>query len=342
MIRDAIRALTEGHSLPRETARAVMEELMTGQATPAQVGAFLTALRMKGETPDELAEMARVMREKAVPVEVPFPVVDTCGTGGDGQETFNISTVAALVAAGAGLRVAKHGNRGMSSACGSADLLAALGVAIELGPEGARRCLEEVGIAFLFAPVYHPAMRFVAGPRREIGIRTAFNLLGPLTNPANPRRQVVGVARADLAEKVAQTLARLGAEHALVLHGEDGLDEATLAGPTRVWEVRDRAVSAWTLTPEDLGLPRAPTAALRGGTVERNREMALGVLEGRPGPARDVVLLNAALALWVGGAVETPQEGVQAAREALDSGRALAKLQALADLSQRLQGEAHG
>jgi len=337
MIRDAIRQLVEGHPLPPDTVRAVMEELMTGQATPAQVGAFLTALRMKGETAEELAEMARVMREKAVRVEVPFPVVDTCGTGGDGQETFNISTVSAFVVAGAGLRVAKHGNRGLSSACGSADLLSALGVAVDLGPEPARRCLEEVGIAFLFAPVYHPAMRFVAGPRREIGIRTAFNLLGPLTNPAGARRQVVGVPRADLAEKVAHTLARLGTEHALVVHGEDGLDEATLAGPTYVWEVVGEEVRSWTLTPEDLGLPRAPTSALRGGTVEKNRAMAMAVLEGKPGPARDVVLLNSALALRAGGLTKDLREGVETARRVLDSGQALAKLQALADLSRRLQ-----
>ena len=336
MIREAIEALVSGRSLSVEEAAGVMEEIMSGEATPAQFGAFVTALRLKGETPDEIAGMARVMREKALRVPTRGPLVDTCGTGGDASGTFNISTTAALVVAGAGLKVAKHGNRAMSGACGSADVLEALGVKIDLGPEGVMRCIEEVGMGFMFAPVFHPAMRFAAGPRREIGIRIVFNILGPLTNPAKAQAQVLGVADASLGEKMAQVLNRLGCRHALVVHGEDGLDEMTLSGPTQVWELKNGAVNTYTITPEELGLPESDREAIQGGTIEANSALLKDVLKGTKGPARDVVLMNAAAALVAADKVSTLKDGIGLAAEAIDNGAALHKLEALVALSQSL------
>ena len=262
MIREAIELLVDGKSLSTDEAGQAMNEIMTGEATPAQFGAFVTALRLKGETTDEIAGMAQVMREKSLHVRVDGPVLDSVGTGGDASGTFNISTTTGFVAAGAGVRVAKHGNRAMSGACGSADVLEALGVKIDLSPEGVERCLKEVGFGFMFAQRYHPSMRFAAGPRREIGIRNVFNILGPLTNPANADAYLMGVADADMAEKMAQVLGRLGSSHALVVHGMDGMDEITLSDATQVWEMKEGKVSEYTISPEDLGFSRAPREAL--------------------------------------------------------------------------------
>ena len=301
---------------------------MTGEATPAQVGAFLTALHLKGESDAEIAGMAEVMRQKATPVYVDGPVADTCGTGGDGAHTFNISTAAAFVAAGAGLTVAKHGNRAMSSLCGSADVLEGLGVKIELDAEGVARCLREAGIGFMYAPKFHPAMRFAGPVRREIGIRTVFNILGPLTNPAHARHQVLGVASEPLAEKLAYALSRLGLVHALVVHGDGGVDELTLSGPNLIFDVRaGQTPTRQTCSAVELGLQPAPQTALRGGDVATNVVIVRGVLDGSDrGPRRDVVLLNAAAALVAGDRAADLSAGLGLARTSIDDGHALERL----------------
>ena len=337
MIREAIEALVDGQSLSMDQAAQAMNEIMNGEATPSQFGAFVTALRLKGETPDEIAGMAQVMREKSLHVRVDGPLVDTCGTGGDRSSSFNISTTAAFVAAGAGVKVAKHGNRAMSGACGSADVLDALGVKIDLSPEGVQRCLEEVGFGFMFAQRYHPSMRFAAGPRREIGIRTVFNVLGPLTNPAGARTHLLGVADPSVGEKMAHVLGRLGSIGALVVHGTDGLDEITLGAVTRVWELKDGSVTAYTISPEDLGFDRVSSDVLRADSVEQGAEMLRGVLQGKLGPARDVVLMNGAAALMAAGRASSMAEGVVLAAESIDTGKAEAKLSGLAELSQTLE-----
>ena len=337
MIREAIEALVEGRNLSEEEAALAMEEIMGGEATPAQFGAFVTALRLKGETPDEIAGMAGVMRARSLHVEFDGPLVDTAGTGADGSSSFNISTTAALVAAGAGVTVAKHGNRAMSSASGSADLLEALGVKIDLSPEGVRRCLDEVGFGFMFAQRFHPSMRFAAGPRREIGIRTVFNILGPLTNPAGAQSQLLGLADAGVAETMAQVLRKLGCRHAVVVHGVDGIDEVSISDATRVWELKDGTVSAYSVAPEDVGLTRAPAESIRVESAEESARVVRGVLEGKKGPPRDVVLLNAAAALLAADAVPSLREGTEAAGKAIDDGSALGKVEALAELSQRLE-----
>jgi len=336
MIKEAISTLVSGRSLTTEEAASVMEEIMNGEATPAQFGAFVTALRLKGETVDEIVGLAKTMRARAVPVTIAEPVVDTCGTGGDGSHTFNISTAAAFVVAGAGLKVAKHGNRAMSSQCGSADVLEALGVKIDLGAEQVRRCLEEVGIGFMFAPIFHPAMKHAAAPRREIGIRTVFNILGPLTNPAGAKAQVLGVAEEALLEKMALVLQSLGCNHALVVHGEDGLDEITLTDKTHVCEFKDSDIKSYTISPEDFGLSRASLDDLKGGTAIENASRLRNVLAGTSGPQRDVVLMNTAAALVAGDKVETLKQGVTLAGEVIDSGHALAKVEQLIKLSQSL------
>ncbi|TRZ48240.1 MAG: anthranilate phosphoribosyltransferase [Dehalococcoidia bacterium] len=336
MIREAIALIVSGRSLTMEEAASVMEEIMRGETTPAQIGAFVTALRLKGETVDEIVGLAKTMRAKSIPVTIAEPVVDTCGTGGDGLRTFNISTAAAFVAAGAGLKVAKHGNRAMSSQCGSADVLEALGVRIDLNAELVQRCLKEVGIGFMFAPSFHPAMKYAAAPRREIGIRTVFNILGPLISPAGAKAQVLGVADELLVEKLAIVLQRLGSHHALLVHGEDGLDEITITGKTRVCELEDDGINRYSLSPEDFGLPRASLNSLRGGTVKENAAMLRSILAGAPGPQRDVVLVNTAAVLLVGDRVETLEQGVALAREVIDSGQALAKLEQLIGFSQSL------
>jgi anthranilate phosphoribosyltransferase len=334
-IRDAIIAVVGGHDLSQAQAATAMEEIMSGEATPAQIGAFLTALHLKDETDAEIAGMAEVMRLKATPVYVDGPVADTCGTGGDGSHTFNISTAAAFVAAGAGLAVAKHGNRAMSSVCGSADVLEGLGVKIELDAEGVARCLNEAGIGFMFAPKFHPAMRFAGPVRREIGIRTVFNILGPLTNPARARHQVLGVASAPLAEKLARALSRLATVHALVVHGDGGVDELSLSGPSLVFDVRGgQEPVRSTLDPAELGLHRAGPEALRGGDVATNVAIVRGVLDGSDrGPRRDVVLLNAAAALVAGDLAPTMAAGLEQARASLDEGRAAERLARLVAVS---------
>ncbi len=333
MIKEAISALIEGHSLSMEEAAQVMEEIMGGEVTPAQFGAFVTALRLKGETVEEIAGLARVMRAKAIPVRVSSPVVDIVGTGGDGMATFNISTTAIFVAAGAGLKIAKHGNRAMSSRCGSADVLEALGVKIELSAGQVQKCLEEVGIGFMFAPAFHPAMKYAAGPRREIGIRTVFNILGPLTNPAGAQAELLGVADGVLVEKMARVLQILGCEHVLVVHGEDGLDEITLTGETRVCELKGGRIKNYTISPEQFGLARAGLDSLKGGTAEENATHLRNILTGAVGPRRDVVLMNSAAALVAGDRVKSLQDGIDLARETLDSGRALTKLEQLVELT---------
>jgi anthranilate phosphoribosyltransferase len=338
MIRESIDALVSGRSLTQADAATVMEEIMTGQATPAQIAAFLTALRIKGETADEIAGMARVMREKALRVQVDGDnVVDIVGTGGDGRSTFNISTAAAFVVAGAGVKVAKHGNRAASSNSGAADVLEALGVKIALSPASVARCITETGMGFMFAQAFHPAMRFAAPVRREIGIRTVFNILGPLTNPAFVRRQLTGVPSKRLGRLVADALLSLGSRHAIVVHGEDGLDELTLAGPTYVWEVVGGAVREDTWTPDRAGLPAVATERIKGGTPQENAAVMRRLLSGEQGPLREVVLYNAAAALLAADAAKDLKDGVRQATASIDLGLARRVLEGLAALSQRLE-----
>ncbi len=339
MIREAISDLVSGQSLSMEDAATVMGEIMEGEATPAQLGAFLTALSLKGETPEEIAGMARVMRQKALRVNVEGPLVDTCGTGGDGKNSFNISTAAAFVAAGAGLKVAKHGNRAASGSCGSADVLEALGVKIDLPPQGVEQCINQVGMGFMFAPVFHPSMRHAAPVRREIGIRTVFNILGPLTNPAGVQSQLIGVAHAQLGKKMAEVLRLLGSRHAIIAHGQDGLDELTLDGETQGWEVVGGQVRAWATSPEGAGLPSASLDQIQGGSKEENAATMRRIFQGASGPLRDVVLLNSAAVLLVGGQVEDIAQGVERAARVIDDGAALAKLDSLVEVSQRLGQE---
>jgi anthranilate phosphoribosyltransferase len=336
MIREAIGKLIEGQDLSQTEATQVMTEIMEGEATPAQIGAFLTALRLKGESVDEIAGLARVMREKALRVTTPDPdsLLDTCGTGGDASHTFNISTASALVAAGAGLRVAKHGNRAASSACGSADVLEALGVKIDLGPEGVARCIQEAGIGFMFAPTFHPAMRYAAPVRREIGVRTVFNILGPLTNPARAGHQLVGVARLGLLETVAHVLGELGAKHAIVVHGADGLDELALSGPSLIAEYVNGGVTVKEVSPWDLGLKRAGLEQIRSADVASSKRILENVLNGEPGPYRDIVALNAAAALMAGDAAADLREGVRLAADSIDSGAARDRLETFIQVSQ--------
>lgn len=334
MIKEAIRMLVEGHSLTIEQAEGVMGEIMNGKATPAQFGAFVTALRLKGETVNEIVGMAKTMRAKAIHVNINEPVVDTCGTGGDSAGTFNISTAAALVAAGAGLKVAKHGNRAMSSQCGSADVLEALGVKIDLDAEGVRRCIEGVGIGFMFAPLFHPAMKYAAVPRREIGIRTVFNLIGPLTNPAAAGAQVVGVADEAMVAKIAMALDGLGCRHALVVHGESGLDEIAINGKTIIHELKDGDIERYYISPGDFGLPEASIDSIKGGTAAENAAILRNILSGNRGPQRDVVLMNTAAVLLAGDRVENLMQGIKMAEEVIDSGRAMQRLEQLVAFSQ--------
>jgi anthranilate phosphoribosyltransferase len=321
--------------LSAEEVESAFETIFRGEASPAQMGAFLAALRMKGETPSEIAAAAQVMRRRATPVRTPpgRVVVDTCGTGGDGAGTFNLSTAAALVVAGAGVTVAKHGNRSVSSQSGSADVLAACGVRVEAPVEVVERCLAEIGIGFLYAPALHGAMRHVAPVRREVGIRSIFNLLGPLANPAGTPRQLLGVYSEHLVPVVAQTLAQLGSERALVVHGLDGLDEVSPCGPTRAAWVEAGHVREVVLEPEDGGLRPVPRAALRGGDPAENARMLHSLLGGAAGPMRDAVLLNAGAALWVADAVQTLAEGVLRAAESIDSGAARSRLERLVALT---------
>ena len=336
MIKEALTKIVAGNHLSVDEAGEVMNEIMSGLCTPAQIAAYMTALRMKGETVEEITGSARTMRAKATKIETKHDlVVDTAGTGGDGSHTFNISTTAALVAAGAGAPMAKHGNRAVSSHCGSADVLGALGVDIEIPPERVGACLDEVGFAFLFAPALHASMKYAVGPRRETGLRSIFNVMGPLTNPAGSQGQIIGVYDASLTELMASVLNNLGVYRALVVHGSDGLDEITLAGKTRVSEVREGKVRTFDLSPEDLGLTAHPIDACRVTTLEDNVRTTLMVLNGRTGPARDIVLLNAAAAIYVGGITDSMKDAVAPAVESIDSGAALAKLEAVKEFTQR-------
>lgn len=318
-----------------DEAAGAMDTIMDGSALPAQIAGFLIGLAMKGERPDEIVGLARTMRARAAKLSRSFaPVFDTCGTGGDGAHTFNVSTVAALVLAACGVRVAKHGNRSASSKCGSADVLETLGVNIAAPPAVVERCLEQAGIAFLFAPVFHPAMRHAGPARKELGVRTAFNLLGPLTNPAGAARQLVGVPRPELTELVARSLAQLGAERAWVVHGADGLDEISTTGYTKVSECRGGSVNTFYLHPADLGLPKASREDLRGGDAPANAAITRAILGGAKGPGRDVVLLNAGASLLIAGEAGSIPEGIATAAAAIDDGRATAVLERLATLSQ--------
>ena len=333
-IQTALARLVDGRSLTETEMESVMHRLMAGDLTPAQIGAFLVALRVKGETVDEITGAARAMRAAAQRVHLRAPVVvDTCGTGGARRGTFNISTAAACIAAGAGLTVAKHGNRAMSGTVGGADVLEALGVRIDLSAERVAACIDTVGIGFLFAQVFHPAMRHAAGPRRELGLRTVFNLLGPLSNPAGAHHQVVGVFAAEWTEPMAQALGRLGARHALVVHGDDGLDEISLAAATQVSEWHDGTLRTYRITPEDFGFRRCSDEALQGGTREAAADIIRAVLAGAVGPRSDIAVLNAAAAIYVGGLAPSIDAGIDRAREAVRSGRARHKLQQLIEFT---------
>ncbi|MBN2186727.1 MAG: anthranilate phosphoribosyltransferase [Dehalococcoidia bacterium] len=340
MILEAIETITCGRSLSFEEAAEIMEEIMSGEATPAQIAAFITALRIKGETVDEIAGLAGVMRAKAIRVSATPPMIDTCGTGGDSSSSFNISTAAAFIAAGAGLKVAKHGNRAMSSHCGSADVLEALGVKIDLGAEAVTQCLETVGIGFMFAPTFHPAMKYAATPRREIGIRTVFNILGPLTNPAHATLQVIGVPSEELGEKIASVLHRLGTNHSLVVHGTNGMDEISISGKSLIWDVNQhRVLPPYEVSPEYFGFEKASTAEIRGGPAKQNAEILRSILSGEAGARRNIVVMNAAAALVAGNQTSDLKKGVRIAEEVIDSGRAQAKLDELIKFSQSLNNK---
>ena len=333
----AIAKLVERQDLDADEMTAVMRAVMGGEATDAQIGGLLVALRMKGETIDEIRAAAGVMRELATRVDVPRAgLVDTCGTGGDASGTFNISTASALVAAAAGVRVAKHGNRSVSSRSGSADVLETLGVNLELGPDAVATCIREVGVGFLFAPAHHGAMRHAIGPRRELGVRTLFNVLGPLTNPAGAPNQVLGVFSADWLRPLAEALKGLGSEHVMVVNAEDGLDEISIGAPTRVAELRDGEITEYTLRPEDVGLTTAALDTVRVADVAASAAMLRDVLAGTPGPARDIVLLNAGAAIFVGGGAPGLEAGVRRAAEVIDSGAARERLEQLQAVSTRL------
>lgn len=333
-IKEAIAKVISRIDLTEDEAAQVMSQIMSGTATPSQVAAYLTGLRMKGETIPEITGSARVMREKAHQVRTGASLLlDTCGTGGDQKETFNISTVAAFVVAGAGVSVAKHGNRSVSSRSGSADVLAAVGVKVDASKEKVESCLEKIGIGFLFAPLLHEAMKHAIGPRREIGIRTIFNLLGPLTNPASANHQLLGLYDGELTEPIAQVLKNLGAVRALVVHGLEGLDEISLCGPTRVSELKDGRVWSYTMSPEEVGLKRCRLEELHGGSPEECAAILRSILGGEKGPKRDIVLLNGGAALYVGGAAKSITEGIRLGAESVDSGKARKKLELLIQMT---------
>jgi anthranilate phosphoribosyltransferase len=330
MIKEAIETIVKGNNLSINEMVDVMDEIMTGAATQAQIGSFITGLRMKGETVEEITGAVTVMRQKATKIHTNGDVVDTCGTGGDGLHTFNISTISAFVAAGAGTKVAKHGNRSVSSRCGSADLLIKLGINIETSPEIIERCIEEIGIGFLFAPMLHPAMKHAIGPRREIGIRTIFNILGPMTNPAGARFQLMGVYDSDLTEPLANVLKNLGSIHAFVVHSEEGLDEISISGKTKITELRNKKTSTYFISPENFGIKKGVMEEIRGGSIDENAEIALDVLSGKePGTKRNIVLLNAAFVLQAAGVTEDVAEAIHLSAESIDSGAAMRKLEGL-------------
>lgn len=350
MIKEAIAKVVRGNNLTEVEMEKAMDEIMTGTATPAQIGAFVTALRCKGETTDEITGAARAMRAKAIKIRLKDHLVnidrdeinvedetilDTCGTGGDATNTFNISTTSAFVAAGAGVSVAKHGNRAVSSLCGSADVVENLGVKLDITTSDVARCIREIGIGFLYAPLFHGAMKYVAGPRREIGIRTIFNLLGPLTNPAGASAQVIGVYEPVLTEKIAHVLKKLGTKEAFVVCGEGTLDEISICGPTRISHLKNGKVKTFDLTPEEVGFKRAAPEAIRGGNALENAQIIREILNGQKGPKRDIVLLNAAAAFMATGLDSHFKEGIERAKLSIDSGQAKKKLEQLVAFTQQ-------
>lgn len=352
MIREMIQEVVNGKDLSEEEMISVMEEIMEGKATDAQIGAFITALRMKGETIAEITGAAKVMRAKATPIRIQNSavsidrdeinvdretIVDTCGTGGDGTNTFNVSTTSAFVAAGGGLKVAKHGNRSVSSQCGSADVLEALGVNLDVGPEVVEESIRTIGIGFLFAPKLHGAMKYAIGPRREVGIRSIFNVLGPLTNPAKANVQVLGVYESGLTSVMAEVLQRLGSTSALVVFGEGSYDEISIAGPTQVSELRDGTISDYSIEPEDFGMTRANISDIRGGDAEQNAAIVREILAGQPGPKRDMVLLNAGATFYAARKAQDIREGINMAAESIDSGMAAQKLEQLIEKTNQVR-----
>ena len=336
MIREAIKMLIDNLSLSEAEMAECMKEIMEGKATDAQIGAFLTGLRIKGETIEEITGAARIMRDKSITIKAPEGVLDTCGTGGDMSHTFNISSTTAIVVSACGVPVAKHGNRSVSSQSGSADLLETLGVKIDLSPEKVETCLFETGFGFLFAPLFHPAMKYAIGPRKEMGIRTIFNILGPLTNPAGARRQLLGVFADNLTETLAMVLGNLGAIDAMVIHGEDGLDEISISDATKVSRFKDGRVENFFIAPEDFGIRRKEIDLIRGGNKEENAIITLSILKGERGPKRDIVLMNSAAALMVAGKAEDFRTALLIAADAIDSGVASEKLEEVKKVSNSL------
>lgn len=332
--------LFAGDDLSSDAASWAMEQIMAGETTPAQFGAFVAALRAKGETVDEILGMVTTMRRLGEKVDAPGPLVDTCGTGGDRAGTINVSTIAALVAAGAGLRVAKHGNRAASSACGSADLLEELGVKIDLGPEGVAACIEEAGIGFCFAQVFHPSMRHAGPPRKEIGVATVFNFLGPLTNPAGAKHQTIGVSDPGMAPKMLEVLGRMGSAHVLAFHGSDGLDEITTTGPSTLWEMKSGQVEESLIDPSEFGVGRAAPGEIKGGSPQDNAKVASEVLDGAKGPARDLVLINSAAVLVAADAAGGFPDALVAAADSIDAGKARTALDRLIEVSNRTPASA--
>lgn len=335
-IQQAIKAVIARQDLSREEMASVMQQIMTGEATPSQIGGFLIGLRMKGETVDEITAAASVMRSLATQVVTNSDyLVDTCGTGGDSSGSFNISTASAIVAAAAGAHVAKHGNRSVSSKSGSADVLEAAGVNLDIDPEAVGRCVDEVGVGFLFAQKHHSAMRHAVGPRKEMAVRTIFNVLGPLTNPASAPNQVIGVFDVELVETMAQVLKQLGSRHVMVVHADDGMDEISISSPTQVAELKDGVVSTYTISPQDFGLAMADIEKIRVDGVEQSLALIRSVFDKQPGPARDIVCLNAGAAIYVSGLTQTHQQGVELAAQVIDAGSANEVLQKLIDHTQQ-------
>ncbi|HEX2054629.1 MAG TPA: anthranilate phosphoribosyltransferase [Actinomycetota bacterium] len=330
---DILGAVTARRDLDRGQAAWAMEQIMEGRAAPSQIGAFLAGMRTKGETVEEMVGLVETMRAFGQKVEVDYPVVDTCGTGGDRSGSINVSTIAAMVVAGAGAKVAKHGNRAQSSSCGSADVLEALGVKVDLGPDGVRRCLDEAGVGFCFAPVFHPSMRHAGPIRKELGVPTVFNFLGPLTNPAGALCQAIGVSDKSMAPRMLEVLAALGSERVLIFRGFDGLDELSTTGPSDLWELKDGRTEQSVVDPLELGIPRAASADLCGGSAQDNARRVRDVLAGRGGPDRDVAVLNSAAGIVAAGLAATFPEGIDMAVESIDSGRALAALDRLVEVS---------
>jgi len=334
MLKQYLYKVVDSKNLTEQEAHDAMHVIMEGRATDAQIGAFITACRMKVETINEITGFVRAMREKVIPIKIKHDhAIDTCGTGGDLQHTLNVSTLSALVAAGAGVSVAKHGNRSVSSKCGSADLLLSLGLKIDVSTEKVEECIEKAGIGFLFAPKLHYAIKHAVGPRKEIGLRTFFNILGPLTNPAGVKRQVIGVFDGALSEQLARVLRKLGSERIFIVHGEEGLDEISISGPTKISELHHSVIKNYTVVPEDLGMKRKPIKEVTGGDVEENKQIALDILNGKNGARRDMVLLNAGFAIAVSDDSISIEKGMKKAEKSIDSGKAMEKLNQLIEIT---------